>query len=315
MPTIICWFGDIKLVNQGSSKSTSRRVLAIVVPITNLAGNQLNLHSWLSRLPDAEIEVFLVHDVQDSETSVILREILEELSNPRITYLEGKFGAPGIARNFAMPHINSEWFWFVDADDLPNVQLAFLELDGVEPKYEVVIGEFKVITQFSNTPPLISRNNSDLLRVARDPGIWRMIFKSNVFQEFRFREFRMAEDQIFLLDINFFERNLKFSEHIFYTYFKHNHGQLTSKKSAILDLRLTIPVVVSRLEAAKEIQSHCIEIMLARQLSTELKSANWSERLRILRINYSLMKVLDCKTRFRVCLEMFHIFTNRLVNN
>ena len=302
------------MINQRDSKFKSRRKLAIIVPITKLAGNHFNLKSWLLELSETEIEVFLVHDVQDTATSLVLREILVQISNPRVKCFEGEFGAPGIARNFAISHINSEWFWFVDADDLPQVQSVLSELSMVEPKYDIVLGEFEVVIQFSNTPKLTSHTNSDLRCVARDPGIWRMIFRSEVFQEYRFRNFRMAEDQIFLMDINFFERNLKFSRLVFYTYFRHEFGQLTSNSVALSELKSTIPVVVSRLEVSEGFQNQYIEIMLARQISTQFKYADWSERLKLLGVDFTLMKNCGLGMRFRVCRELLSIFMKKLVN-
>lgn len=302
------------MANNGNSKLGIKSGLAIIVPITKLAGNHLNLKSWLMELPDAKIEVFLVHDVQDAETSIILKEILVQLSNPKVKFLEGEFGAPGIARNFALSYITSEWFWFVDADDLPRVQSVLSELEKVEPKYDVVLGEFEVIIQFSNTPQLKSNTNSDLRNVARNPGIWRMIFRSEVFQEYRFRDFRMAEDQIYLLDIKLFERKLKFSRLIFYSYFKHDFGQLTSNNLAISELKLTIPVVVSWLQVSVGIQRQYIEIMLARQISTEFKSADWRDRLKILRTDFNLMKHLCLGARFRVSIELLSLIIKKLVN-
>jgi glycosyltransferase involved in cell wall biosynthesis len=248
------------------------------------------------------------------ETTIILGEILAQLSNPRISYFEGEFGAPGIARNFAMPLIDSEWFWFVDADDLPNTQLVLSLLHEVQPEHEVIVGSYVVTSQSSKIAPLIPSRNSDLRNVARNPGIWRMIFRSSVFHEFRFRNFRMAEDQIFLLDIDFFDRNVKYSELIFYTYFKHEYGQLTSQKSAISDLRLTIPMVASRLVATKEIQRQYVGIMLARQFASEFKSANWGERIGIFKQDFRLLKILRFRLRLGVCIELLRIVSIRLIN-
>jgi len=287
-------------------------LLGIIVPITKLSDNYMNLESWLSEMPIGEIEVILVHDVQDVETAPIMNRILTKINDERIKYFERTFGAPGLTRNFGMTAINSEWMWFVDADDLPDIENVLQELKSTVPDVEVIIGQFQIDSNGDRTA-INPSNKSDLRVIARDPGIWRMVFRSRVFMDCRFQEFRMAEDQLFLIEANIFERKIKFSEKIFYTYFKHPKGQLTSQKSAISGLEKTIPLVVAGIQKSSHKTRTYLEIMLARQIATQLKHATNSEILINLGRNFSSTRKLRSRGQIRVGFELIRIFAFKAV--
>ena len=181
--------------------------------MTKLSDNYMNLESWLSEIPIGEIEVILVHDVQDVETAPILNRILTKINDDKIKYFERSFGAPGLTRNFGMTAINSEWMWFVDADDLPNIENVLQELKSIVPDVEMIIGQFQIDSNGDKTA-MDPSHELDFRAIARDPGIWRMVFRTTAFMDYKFQEFRMAEDQLFLIDANVFERKTKFSEKI-----------------------------------------------------------------------------------------------------
>ena len=276
-------------------------------------GKHFNLKKWLSELPDGSFQIILVHDIGDEQTTQFINQILDETADPRIEYREGKFGAPGIARNFGMTSIKSEWFWFVDADDLPELKNVLIELHDVDINTEVIVGRFVTVTSLENTRGDKDSNSTSLIGLARNPGIWRMIFKTKEFESYRFEEFRMAEDQIFLMDINFFERNIIFSDEIFYRYYKNQQGQLTSQKSAISDLAKTIPIVISKIREANADNQKFLEIMLARQIGSQFKSASWQERVRDWRLNKVLMKGLSLASKYRTLKELLRIILIKLM--
>jgi glycosyltransferase involved in cell wall biosynthesis len=283
------------------------------VPLAKLIGNHSNLEFWLSSLPEGAIHIILVHDIQDKETAEIINQILVKIADPRIEYREGKFGAPGLARNFGMSSIDSEWFWFVDADDLPEIHNVLSELGNVDGNFDIVVGKFVVISQESSNTKRTYFDLSSLSDLARNPGIWRIIFKTEVFELYRFQDFRMAEDQIFLIDIDFFERRIKISKYIFYTYFKHQQGQLTSQKSAILDLAKTIPVVIAKIKEQETDKRKYLELMLARQIGTQFKFATWGERMRTIKLNSQSVKQLPWQSRVRTLIELSRVIFNKLI--
>jgi hypothetical protein len=300
------------LNNPIEARKEGKNLLGIIVPMTKLSGNYMNLESWLSEMPIGEIEVILVHDVQDFETAPIMNRMLTKINDDKIKYFERTLGAPGLTRNFGMTTINSEWMWFVDADDLPDIENVLQELKSTVPDVEVIIGQFQIDSS-GDRVGINPSNKSDLRAIARDPGIWRMVFRTRVFMDYRFQEFRMAEDQLFLIDSNIFERKMKFSEKIFYTYFKHSKGQLTSQKSAISELEKTIPLVVARIQKSSHKTRTYLEIMLARQIATQLKHATNSEILINLGRNFSSTRKLKFWGQIRVGFELIRILTVKAV--
>lgn len=280
--------------------------------MTKLAGNYMNLESWLSELPIGKIEVILVHDVQDNETAPEINRVLTEINDNRVKYFERTFGAPGLTRNFGMTAINSEWMWFVDADDLPDIENVLQELESNAPDVEVIIGKFQISSNGDRTA-INPSNKSDLRAIARDPGIWRMVYRTRVFVDNKFQEFRMAEDQLFLIDAHIFERKIKFSDKIFYTYFKHPKGQLTSQKSAISELEKTIPLVVARIQKTGQKTRTYLEVMLARQIATQLKNSTNSEILINLGRNFSSTRKLKFGSQIRVGFELLRILAFKAI--
>lgn len=286
--------------------------LAIIVPMTKLSQNSMNLESWLSVIPQGKIEVILVHDIQDDETAHELNRILGKVNDPRIKLYEGIFGGPGLTRNLGLQFANSQWLWFVDSDDLPEIQNALNELDKVSSETEVLVGRFQVDVRGRKT---LERTfcNDPLKEVARNPGIWRMLFKAESFFQARFQEFRMAEDQVFLLDASFFARNLEFSDKIFYTYFKHDKGQLTSQKTAIKDLSKTIPLVIEKIFESEPKNLKYLKIMLARQLVTQLRHSSGSEFNLNLKKFHALSKNLTPRYKFAIGIELCKVLLFKLV--
>ena len=291
-------------------------MLGIVVPITKLSKNLTNLESWLSTLPAGDIKVTLVHDVQDSETGPALRGMLTKVQDNRIVYCEGVFGAPGLARNFGMIGLESHWMWFVDADDLPNLENVLQELSLVAPTVDVVVGQFE-IDAHEKRPRPSAPHARELKDLAFNPGIWRMIFRTSVFGHCKFREFRMAEDQLFLIDTNFFQRSVLISEKLFYIYFKHTNGQLTSQKSALSELAKTIPVVIREIRDSDESNRKFLEVILARQMATLLKHATKMEKIKNLIKYLFLLKNLNFRSKITVGIQLMTIFVVKLtrVNN
>jgi glycosyltransferase involved in cell wall biosynthesis len=287
-------------------------MLAIIVPITKLSQNSRTLETWLSVIPQGKIEVILVHDIQDNATAIELTRILEKVNDPRIKLYEGIFGGPGLTRNMGLQFATSKWLWFVDADDLPEIQNALDELDKVETETEVLVGRFQIDISGRKTVKRTSRNDP-LKDVARNPGIWRMLFKAESFLQTRFQEFKMAEDQIFLLDAGFFNRNCEFSDKIFYTYFKHDKGQLTSQKKAIKDLSKTIPLVIGKIFESEPKSLKYLKIMLARQLVTQLRHSSGSELNLNLKNFYTLSKNLTPRSKVAIALELCKVPLFKLV--
>lgn len=288
--------------------------LGIVVPVTKLSRNLANLESWLSKLPNGSIQVILIHDVQDAETGPALSHLMTLIQDERIEYFEGDFGAPGLARNFGIKKINSKWIWFVDADDLPIVENVMHDLKSTDDDIEILVGQFEIDTNGHRFQSKFS-NEEEFNKIAFNPGIWRLLFRAEIFSKYEFQRFKMAEDQLFLIDVNFFKRRCRFSDKVFYVYFRHSNGQLTAQKFAISELAMTIPVVINQILKADQSNNRYLEIILARQFSTELKHAYKHEILTILKRNLFQIKNLSLQSQIRVGIIVMKIFSQKFTRS
>jgi hypothetical protein len=104
---------------------------------------------------------------------------------------------------------------------------------------------------------LTRKIEANLAELALNPGIWRIIFKSDLVRYSHFEDYQMAEDQDFLARIFTSQTKCIFTPEVFYTYVKHNQGQQTKSKVAIRDLSKSIPR---------------LSILLVRQMLTGVKN-------------------------------------------
>jgi glycosyltransferase involved in cell wall biosynthesis len=247
------------------------KTLTIVVPVTKMAGRLHNLAHWLSEVKNYDAEVLIIHDVQDLSTANELKKIIENQHNSAISQKEIKVGAPGLARNVGLENANSQWIMFVDSDDLLELNEVFNLIATREDDNQILVGSFAIknLNKINDNPLLsLTRNKTDL---AMNPGLWRLIIPSGIARQHRFTKFRMGEDQEYILGIEIFERNLKFSNKVIYTYFKGDSEQLTNSGEAISELAEVIPITISYFQKSGFKSGFYISLVLMRQILTELK--------------------------------------------
>ena len=74
--------------------------LSVIVPISKMAGKLGSLKSWVKEAIKNDVQVILVHDYRDQETSDELSEFVRQVDSYAIAFIEGKFGAPGLLLQF-----------------------------------------------------------------------------------------------------------------------------------------------------------------------------------------------------------------------
>lgn len=247
-------------------------LLSVVVPISRLAGELVNLESWLQKTLDYEVEIILIHDFQDSQTSLELREIIDSIKNSNIILIEGRFGSPGEARNIGLLSTSGLWVMFWDGDDVGDVDVVMTELR--EPRssdFDAIVFQYDIrrvnqsITKFQN---INKSKTNDLESIAVNPGLWRICLKGHLARTSKFPSLSMAEDQIFLAEINFAKLKIFFSEKIAYHYYVGRLGQLTKNPVAINDLRETIIFLKSKITQAEDL---FLVILVLRQSVTAIR--------------------------------------------
>jgi hypothetical protein len=245
--------------------------LLIIVPVTKMANKLGNLQTWLSKTTNQEVKILIVHDIADEPTSLELKEIVSKFSRLKIELIEKKLNSPGLARNLGLATVNYEWISFVDSDDLVDVS-GLLNMISKSPlDAEIIIGNYKVSSSKSTKSMKTSESIDPKMNVAMNPGIWRMVFRQEVIGRTRFSKYKMGEDQLFLLDIDFFRRNLFFSNLFPYTYFQNVEGQLTSDRKSVKDISKVIKETIQKFNKSdKSIQSY-VGMITLRQMITEFK--------------------------------------------
>lgn len=246
------------------------QLLSVVVPITKMAGRFENLESWLLGALECEIEVILVHDVQDDMTGVEIAAKFKKINHSKLKLLEGKYKSPGLARNKGISESTGKWIAFWDADDVPNPQAAksLVELSQDESAVQLIVGSYEVISP--NGQIFIYARHGDIHGIAVNPGIWRMIFKRGLMEGRSFSNSKMGEDQEFIASLNPWDLNIKFSEIALYRYYFGGDYQLTSDGSNLSDLVNVTKRLLNRLEIGNSEANTFIATLIIRQIITGL---------------------------------------------
>lgn len=228
----------------------SEVVLTCIIPVSQVNPYFGRLSSLILNLNRfKQIQTILVHDVHDSESSILIDSLLHKLPKDRLTFLEGTFGSPGEARNSALELVATPWVIFTDGDDsiFPDKYLQILHA-AIESAADIAIAGIKV-TDFVDTSRTSTHLINPLLSIQENlslmPAFTRVLYRTNFIKGLRFPNFLMAEDQCFLFSV--LQRKPKFfvSDEIVYEYFVGRPSQLTSKSSpAILDLRKSIECIL-----------------------------------------------------------------------
>jgi glycosyltransferase involved in cell wall biosynthesis len=246
--------------------------LCVIVPLTRMSGRLTELSSWLRTLPQRELKVVLVHDVQDESTTPELDTLIKSCGDNRIIIFEGNFGSPGIARNFGLSHSESTWVIFVDSDDVVNLKEVFSILDLHNDTSTVLVGQYEVCDRATGSIVRNKANKNAKLDIAINPGIWRIIFLRERIMGHNFSDSLMGEDQLFLLQIGVFGEKIQFFNNVIYRYFRNSSYQLTGKRDAILQIDSIIPKSYEYFKKSDKSQRKYVSMMLLRQLVTKSKN-------------------------------------------
>lgn len=218
-------------------ESNKQYLLSVIIPISRMAGRLQNLEVTLSNLhKEKDIQMILIHDIQDSETAQEIRRILDQHPSNSTTLVEKYFGSPGSARNFGMEFVKGSWVNFVDSDDIFMPADLVKELSSAESlTYSAFISNYeKVDTKTNEISRQVHKNS--LTNVALSPGLWRWTFNANLIRNTRFSKLSMGEDQKFLYDFCKVSQKIKFLEPVTYRYTTNQDNQLTNQSMPKRDL-------------------------------------------------------------------------------
>jgi len=224
-------------VHPAELQSTPNKLLTVIVPITRMAGKLDFLQSWLPEAIKANLQVILVHDIQDSDSSGEIQKLVRANSSVDLHFIEGHFGSPGAARNQGIKQIAGDWVAFWDSDDQPSVE-NFLDMVRLAEgeKADVAIGDFlRTVHPIVESDGMTKTRPMNLDTVFRDPGLWRFAFRTTKLNGLLFQDFLIGEDLIFLLESGYFSKQIFFFEKIVYRYSINLPGQATASSRALND--------------------------------------------------------------------------------
>lgn len=239
-------------VNPAETQSNSRKLLTVIVPVTRMAGKLDFLESWLPTAIKANLQIVLVHDIQDSDTSEEIQKLVRANAAENLQFIEGYFGSPGAARNQGIKEVVGDWVAFWDSDDQPSVE-NFVEMVCIAEaeKADIAIGDFvRTVHPILESDAITGTRQLNLDAVFRDPGLWRFAFRMKKLNGLLFEDFLIGEDLIFLLESGYFSKEIFFFEKIVYRYSINVPGQATGSTKALNDYSRTLAYLGPKLSTA-----------------------------------------------------------------
>jgi len=168
--------------------------------------------------------------------------VLKKLTELKVKVVIDSFGNAGQARNAGLSLADSDWIAFWDSDDMFDLNLALEALRIAPEDSTVVIGGFQVLEVCKGfrrevEPPITPSS------LARNPGIWRMMFRKELLKDITFPSIKLAEDQVFLCRTLCQHPKVFFTPLVWYRYAFGLIEQTTTSSSKLLILKSQIQAV------------------------------------------------------------------------
>ncbi len=263
-------------------------LITAIIPVGNLSGKLKNLQVTLNQAIHLPIEIVIVLDLKDNQTKQEIDELIISLNSTKIRLFQGAYGSPGETRNAGMEYVDTKWICFWDADDIADVENFLWMVNQADmQKADVVIGNF-VHMDFQSgkvlkSLPLSGTLASDLVSILANPGLWRFAFRFDAIQGCIFKQWKLAEDQDFLIQSKFWEKDVIVFNKNVYRYNQNVGEQLTASFRKSSEIQKSIESVFSRISQSKyENQSkEVLGILALKQIFTYIKMQKGIPEVRV----------------------------------
>lgn len=255
--------------------------LTVVIPVRNMAGKLREMEFAISAALCAGFRVIVVHDEADDQTGLDLQKIYIQQKREGLELITGVYNSPGGARNAGVRKVTTGWLTFWDADDSPIVEnLSKLYRIVETSNADVGIGGYADINSLNPLESKLYRNEHiDLNAIALSPGIWRMIFRTELIINSPFKNLLLAEDQILLSDLRVTQRKIVHLNEVVYNYHSGNPNSLTGKNRKIEDLIQASSYILKNIEnETTSSQKEFDWVLLAKQSLTLFKYGSIKNR-------------------------------------
>lgn len=222
-----------------------------------MSGKMQHLNNWLVDASDYDLEVILVHDIQDEETGAELEETINSLKPNTARLISGCWGNPGGARNAGLETANGTMIAFWDADDLPNLSVVFEALKENKLS-EIVIFNYEVENYLTKTKLQVKCREEDPRFLGLNPGIWRMVFKREFLAGITFPNILLGEDQVLFARALARNPRIEYINKSGYTYMVNFPGQITNS----IDIRKKSRIALRLLAHESTKKSDFVEVVL-----------------------------------------------------
>lgn len=266
-------------------KEVDQAVLSVIMPLRGPIYDLRYLEYLVRETDRLEIEFIVVHDKHDEQTSIQLCRLHSDAKAKNFKLYESVFNSPGLARNKGLLEASGEWIAFWDSDDQPN-PAKFVEMVrlGELNRSEIVIGNFLVLAKSLEYQSRGTLTKSKKLQLISNPGLWRMAFRSTIAKECRFIPSLMGEDQVYLVDLRLFDRNIYWHKDNVYKYKTGEANQLTAAYKNIDSLHQTVRALFERSESLSTEKGNFGILVLYRLLLTGILRGNLEMKIRFLRL-------------------------------
>lgn len=254
--------------------SDTKPIISFIIPVKTSADNFTNLQKNISRIVSKKqnVEIILVFDGACNQLALNM----VDTHNAKI--FRGLFGNPGGARNAGLWEASGEWIWFIDSDDL--VQLDKLDTiisTLLRGNADFYVGQYQHYLELEHTKHL--HDKLTVQGIGIDLGIWRMIFRHKSLHKIQFPDLSMGEDQVFVAKVLTANPDIYFLPFPIYEYWEGGSYHLTASPSRRLDLLKSNALISAFLRDSHGEQQSILKLMYMKQLFTIIKFFSLKEKL------------------------------------
>jgi glycosyltransferase involved in cell wall biosynthesis len=248
-----------------------RCTVDIIVPVHNIKERGANLAKILSeKCPDG-LKLIVVSDSKLINDHVSVNRIVQESANPTTRVVHGDFQNPGKARNIGLRSAEAEWVAFLDSDDEIDFDKLLLLVKNADLKSaQLAIGGIYYVFEddTKNCHSFLNPSISIFSNLSLTPAFTRIVFNKSILWDDPFPNFRMAEDQCFVLGCLSSKPIIYCEEIYFYGYSIGKSDQLTKDLASLQDLFQSISYICSILDGLSFDSRRVAYTMIIRQSIT-----------------------------------------------